>query len=67
MIFKELLKIIYFNSSSWIQMDCDCVQVCTYIQRLCAREALFATEEKKTQNHRNSDPSLDRSPNLYRS
>lgn len=47
MIFKELLKIIYFNSSSWIQMDCDCVQVCTYIQRLCAREALFATEEKK--------------------
>lgn len=52
MIFNELLKIIYFNSSYWIQMHCDCVQVCTHVQSLCAREALFAREEKNPESQK---------------
>lgn len=44
-------------------MHSDCVQAYTYGHRMCAGKALFFAIEEE--NHRNSDPSLDRSPNLY--
>lgn len=46
------------------QTRCDCAQAHTYRHRMCARN-VFSFAIKRKENHRNSDPSLDRSPNLY--